>query len=79
MIPVNRLATFFRDTSPVVLRIMLISVFFGLSASISDVLFNFYLESLGFGNDTAGQMNSVFRMAGFVFGVPLGLLMDRTG
>lgn len=79
MIPVNRLSVFFRDTSPVVLRIMLISVFFGLSASISDVLFNFYLESLGYGNDTAGQMNSVFRMAGFVFGVPLGLLMDRTG
>lgn len=79
MVSVNRLSAFFRDTSPVVLRIMLISVLFGLSASVSDVLFNFYLESLGYGNETAGQMNSLYRMAGFIFGVPLGLLMDRKG
>lgn len=79
MLSAKQLSAFFRETSPAVLRIMLISVLFGLAASVSDVLFNFYLDSLGYGNEVAGQMNSIFRMAGFIFGIPLGLLMDRKG
>jgi MFS family permease len=52
---------------------------FGFAASISDVLFNFYLDSLGYGNEVAGQMNSIFRAAGVIFGIPVGMLIDRRG
>lgn len=79
MISVKRSTAFLRETSPAVLRIMAISMLFGLAASVSDVLFNFYLGSLGYGNEYAGQMNSIFRIAGFVFGIPLGMLIDRKG
>ncbi len=79
MLSAKQLTAFFRETSPALMRIILISVLFGLAASVSDVLFNFYLESLGYGNEVAGQMNSVYRMAGFITGIPLGMLMDRKG
>ena len=75
----TRVSTFFRESSPAVVRILAHSLLFGLAASVSDVLFNFYLHSLGYGNEVAGQMNSLFRMAGFVFGIPLGMLIDRRG
>jgi len=75
----TRVATFFRESSPAVVRILAHSLLFGLAASVSDVLFNFYLHSLGYGNEVAGQMNSLFRIAGFVFGIPLGMLIDRRG
>ena len=75
----NRVSTFFRESSPAVVRILIHSLLFGLAASVSDVLFNFYLDSLGYGNEVAGQMNSLFRIAGFVFGIPLGMLIDRRG
>jgi len=75
----KRLSGFFAETSPAVLRILAHSLLFGLAASVSDVLFNFYLSSLGYGNEVAGQMNSIFRAAGVVFGIPMGMLIDRTG
>ena len=79
LIAMNRVSTFFRESSPAVVRILAHSLLFGLAASVSDVLFNFYLHSLGYGNEVAGQMNSLFRIAGFVFGIPLGMLIDRRG
>ena len=79
LISMTRVSTFFRESSPAVVRILAHSLLFGLAASVSDVLFNFYLHSLGYGNEVAGQMNSLFRMAGFVFGIPLGMLIDRRG
>ncbi len=75
----KRLRGFFAETSPAVVRILAHSLLFGLAASVSDVLFNFYLDSLGYGNEVAGQMNSIFRAAGVVFGIPMGLLIDRRG
>ncbi|WP_129671708.1 MFS transporter [Candidatus Chloroploca sp. Khr17] len=65
--------------SPPVWRILLHSVLFGLALNIADLLFNFYLVSLGYGPDTAGLLSTVSRGAGMLFGVPLGLLIDRVG
>ncbi len=75
----KRIATLFADFSPVVFRILIHSLLFGLAASISDVIFNFYLDSLGYGNEVAGQMNSIFRAAGVIFGIPVGMLIDKRG
>jgi MFS family permease len=75
----KRVTALFADFSPVVFRILIHSLLFGFAASISDVLFNFYLDSLGYGNEVAGQMNSVFRAAGVIFGIPVGMLIDRRG
>jgi MFS family permease len=65
--------------SPPVWRILLHSSLFGLAASVADLLFNFYLVSLGYGADTAGLLSTVNRMAGVALGLPIGLLIDRIG
>jgi MFS family permease len=65
--------------SPPVWRILLHSSLFGLAGSVSDLLFNFYLVSLGYGADTAGLLSTVNRMAGVALGLPVGLLIDRIG
>lgn len=75
----KRVSAMFADFTPVVFRILIHSLLFGLAASISDVLFNFYLHSLGQGNEVAGQMNSIFRAAGVLFGIPVGMMIDRRG
>ncbi len=75
----KRVTALFADFSPVVFRILIHSLLFGFAASISDVLFNFYLDSLGYGNEVAGQMNSIFRAAGVIFGIPVGMLIDKRG
>ena len=65
--------------SPPVWRILLHSSLFGLAASVADLLFNFYLVSLGYGADTAGLLSTVNRMAGVALGLPVGVLIDRIG
>lgn len=60
-------------------RILLHSLIFGLALSIADLLFNFYLVSLGYHADTAGLLSTVSRAAGMAMGVPIGLLIDRLG
>ena len=65
--------------SPPVWRILLHSSLFGLAGSVADLLFNFYLVSLGYGTDTAGLLSTVNRMAGVALGLPIGLLIDRIG
>ncbi len=65
--------------SPPVWRILLHSSLFGLAGSVADLLFNFYLVSLGYGADTAGLLSTVNRMAGVALGLPIGLLIDRIG
>ncbi len=65
--------------SPQVWRVLLHSLLFGLAGSIADLLFNFYLVSLGYGADTAGLMATVYRGAGALLGLPLGVLIDRFG
>ncbi len=79
MVSEPKRTSMFAGLSPVVLRILAHSLLFGLAASVSDVLFNFYLLSLGYGNEAAGQMNSIFRGAGVIFGIPMGMLIDRQG
>lgn len=63
--------------SPAVYRILTHGVLFGLSFSIADILFNFYLTSLGYDNAVAGQMQSVFRLAGVFLGLPIGMVIDK--
>lgn len=65
--------------SPPVWRILAHSLLFGLALSVADLLFNFYLASLGYAADTAGLLSTVSRGAGMVMGLPLGLLIDRLG
>jgi MFS family permease len=65
--------------SPQVWRVLAHSLLFGLAGSIADLLFNFYLVSLGYGADTAGLMATVYRGAGALLGLPLGVLIDRFG
>ena len=65
--------------SPDVYRILLHGMLFGMAFSIGDMLFNFYLHSLGYDNAVAGQMQSVFRLAGVLFGIPIGIIIDRVG
>lgn len=60
-------------------RILLHSLLFGLALSIADLLFNFYLVSLGYQADTAGLLSTVSRAAGMLVGLPIGLLIDRLG
>jgi MFS family permease len=65
--------------SPPVWRILLHSLLFGLALSVADILFNFYLASMGYAADTAGLLSTVTRGAGMLVGIPLGLLIDRLG
>jgi MFS family permease len=68
-----------RRLSPPVWRILLHSLLFGLALSVADILFNFYLASMGYAADTAGLLSTVSRGSGMVIGIPMGLLMDRLG
>jgi MFS family permease len=80
VITVNlRLRAVLARLSPSVWRILAHSMLFGLAATISDLLFNFYLVSLGYANDTAGLLSTVGRSAGILLGLPIGLLIDRIG
>jgi MFS family permease len=65
--------------SPSVWRILAHSLLFGLALSVADVLFNFYLASMGYAADTAGLLSTVSRGAGLLIGVPMGMLIDRLG
>ena len=65
--------------SPVVFRLFLAVVLAGLAGSIPEVIFNFYVQSLGYDNSVAGQLAGLVRLSGFVFGIPIGLLVDRFG
>ena len=51
----------------------------GLITSLPDVLFNFYLLSMGFDNAVAGSLASLLRLSGFLLGIPLGIAVDRFG
>jgi MFS family permease len=65
--------------TPPVRRILTHSMLFGLAMSVADLLFNFYLVSLGYDAGVAGLLSTVVRGAGMVFGIPNGLFIDRIG
>ena len=75
----SRLQTAFTHLTPSIRRILLHSLLFGLALSIGDLLFNFYLVSLGYGKDTVGLLSTIFRFAAVLAGVPIGMLIDRAG
>lgn len=58
---------------------MVFAFIIGLASSLPDILFNFYLLSLGFDNSVAGEFASVVRLAGFALAIPLGIAVDRFG
>ncbi len=60
-------------------RILAHSLILGLAMSVADLLFNFYLVSLGYSTDTAGYLSTIYRFAGVVAGIPIGMLIDRAG
>ena len=60
-------------------RILIHSMLIGLGMSFFDVLFNFYLVSIGYAADTAGILSTTARIAGLVVGIPGGILIDRIG
>lgn len=60
-------------------RVLCHSVIFGVGMSFFDVLFSFYLVSMGFGVEAAGIMSTTARMAGLAFGIPAGLIIDKIG
>jgi MFS family permease len=58
---------------------MVFAFIIGLTSSLPDILFNFYLLSLGFDNSVAGELASIVRLAGFALAIPLGIAVDRFG
>ena len=60
-------------------RVLMHSMLIGLGMSFFDVLFNFYLVSIGYAADTAGILSTTARIAGLVVGIPGGMLIDRIG
>jgi MFS family permease len=75
----SRTRAILRELPGSVWRILLHSLIFGLALSVADLLFNFYLVSLGYAADTAGLLSTVARAAGMLLGLPTGLLIDRIG
>ncbi|MEY2845473.1 MAG: hypothetical protein RL076_1019 [Chloroflexota bacterium] len=65
--------------SPLLVRLFTFTFVVGLITSLPDILFNFYLLSMGFDNAVAGSLASILRLSGFVLGIPLGLAVDRIG
>lgn len=65
--------------SPLLVRLFTFTFVVGLITSLPDILFNFYLLSMGFDNAVAGSLASILRLSGFILGIPLGLAVDRIG
>lgn len=74
-----RFRAMFNQITPEVWRILVHSMLFGLAISIAELLLNFYLASMGYGTDVAGYLTTIYRIAGVVCGLPMGLLIDRWG
>jgi hypothetical protein len=65
--------------SPLLVRLFTFTFVVGLITSLPDILFNFYLLSMGFDNAVAGSLASILRLSGFILGIPLGLAVDCIG
>ncbi len=74
-----RLRATFSQITPEVWRVLVHSMVFGLAISIAELLLNFYLASMGYGTDVAGYLTTIYRVAGVVCGLPMGMLIDRWG
>lgn len=67
------------EYSPLVKRLLLFTFVAGMITNLPDILFNFYLLSMGFDNAVAGSLASILRLSGFLVGIPVGLAVDRFG
>jgi MFS family permease len=68
-----------RTIPAAVWRVLVHSTLIGLGMSFFDVLFNFFLVSMGYAADTVGVLSTVARIAGLIVGIPAGRLIDRIG
>lgn len=64
---------------PIAVRIYLFTMLLGVLNAIPEVVFNFYILGLGYDQAVTGEMASLVRLAGVLFGIPLGIAIDRWG
>jgi MFS family permease len=60
-------------------RVLIHSLIIGLALSIAEILFAFYVVSVGFTESEVGLLSTVLRFSGMVAAIPIGLLIDRIG
>jgi MFS family permease len=61
-------------------RLYLIYILFnGINFGVFNIAFNLYLNSLGYGNDFIGFINSLPAIVVVVLGIPIGVIADRIG
>lgn len=65
--------------SPLAFRLLLFTFVAGMVTNLPEILFNFYLLSMGYDNAVAGSFASILRLSGFLVGIPVGFAVDRFG
>ena len=61
-------------------RLFLLSLlFFGVAGGISQLLFNFYVLSLGYNETTIGNLVTARSVTSLIAALPMGYLVDRIG
>ena len=61
-------------------RLFLLSLlFFGIAMGISQLLFNFYVLSLGYNEATLGNLVTARSLTSLIAALPMGYLTDRIG
>ena len=61
-------------------RLFLLSLlFFGVAMGISQLLFNFYVLSLGYNEATLGNLVTARSLTSLIAALPMGYLTDRIG
>jgi MFS family permease len=60
-------------------RVLLHSLTLGLALSFAEILFAFYVVSVGFSETEVGTLSTVLRVAGMITALPIGMVIDRIG
>lgn len=78
----NSLATFAKQLQVFSLSVylyLLVAFLVGISFTIWDLYLNFYILEMGFNRDFLGLVHSTASLAILLFGLPMGVLIDRVG
>ncbi|NLB71384.1 MAG: MFS transporter [Chloroflexi bacterium] len=65
--------------SPNARRYLASEAVYGISTGIFQLLFNFYVLSLGYNESVIGNMVAARSMTSLIIALPMGFLMDRIG
>src|SRR5438477_7355490 len=65
--------------NPNVRLLLLSGIFAGINASVLDIIFNLYFNSLKMSGSTIGIINALPAVIGLIVGIPAGLFCDRIG